>query len=426
VTVSQVKTSRGPTSLTEMARLTGEFADWNNLHYLAVWLTGELNIAAVRDAWWRLSLRHDVLRRNYVSPDEACTYEDALSELELLTAQTDAEAIEWMRQFLGTPFSLDGPAFSRIAVVRRGEERHLLGIALDHIIDDLASWVRLLVDFTEFYNRALAGDVGDVGDEVTSMCSYQDFATEQRRLFAGAWGDERRAFWCSYVGEFGTFPPLFSVGAEHTGEYKLAAVTRKLPADAKWRVQEFSRQARATPFTVLTSSVAAAMREVTGDPVVGISANQHGRTLPRTSQTAGLFVQTVPLHLGRQAKSPLETVREMFHRTLDVFEYSIPLLVAGRYWNQTLMVADKAAGLYVAMNDEPPSADSLPPLTGTEAENVHMDFPGAKRVPETVVVDWNLYETRPELVARYNENYFPGAPVEQLLEAAERFALSAG
>lgn len=422
MTGSPAKASRGPTSLAEMARLTGEFADWDNLHYLAVWLTGEFNIAALRDAWWRLSLRHDVLRRNYVSPDEACTYEDALSEVEISTAETDAEAIEWMYRFLGNPFSLNGPAFSRIAVVRRGEKRHLLGIAIDHIIDDLASLGRLLADFTEFYGRAL---VGDAGDEVTDAYSYQGFATEQRRLFGGAWGEERREFWRSYVGEFGTFPPPFSVGAKHTGEYKLTAVIRELPADARSRVQEFSRQARATPFTVLTSSAAAAMREVTGDPVVGISTNQHGRTLPHTSQTAGLFVQTVPLHLGRQTRRPVETVQEMFRRTLDVFEYSIPLLVAGRYWNETLMVADKAAGLYVALNDEPP-VYGLPPLTGTEAEKVPMVFPGAKRLPETVVVDWNLYETGPELVARYNENYFPRAAVEQLLEEAERFVLSAG
>nr|ADN26245.1 condensation superfamily [Streptomyces coeruleorubidus]ADN65342.1 condensation domain-containing protein [Streptomyces coeruleorubidus] len=422
MTLSQVKTSRGPTSFAEMARLTGEFADWHNLHYMAMWLTGELNIAAVRDAWWRVCLRHDVLRRTYASADEACTYDDALSEVEFHTAETDAEAIELMRRFIGTPFSLDGPGFSRIAIVQCGERRHLFGIAMDHIISDQASWARIRADFTEFYNRALVGDAGDV----TNVGSYQSFASEERRLFSGAWGEERRAFWRSYVGEFGTFPPPFSVGAEHTGEYQPRRVTRELPADAKSQVHKFSLQARATPFAVVTASVLAAMREVTGDPLAGISVNQHGRMLPGTSETAGLFVQTVPLHLGRQTRSPLETVREVFLRTHDVFEYSIPLLVAGRYWNETLMVADKQAGLYVSLNEQPPSTYNLRAFTGTEGEYVELDFPGGKRFVETVVVAWNLYETGPELVAHYNESYFPGAAVEKVLEAAERFALSAG
>ncbi|MEX0167516.1 thioester reductase [Streptomyces sp. LMG1-1-1.1] len=411
-----------------MARLTGEFADWHNLHYMAMWLTGDVDIAALRDAWRRVCLRHDVLRRTYASPEEARTYDDALSEVELLTAETDAEAIEVMGRFIGTPFALDGPGFSRIAVVRRDERRHLFGIAIDHIINDLASWARIRSDFTEFYNRARAGDTGDDAGsggsgDASGAISYQSFASEERRLFSGAWGKERRSFWGSYVEEFGTVPPPFPVGAEHTGEYRPKRVARALPADAKARLHGLALRARATPFAVATASVLAAAREVTGDPAPGISVNQHGRMLPGTSQTAGLFVQTVPLHLGRELRSPVDTVREVFHRTHDVFEYSLPLLVAGRYWNETLMVPDRQAGLYVSLNDQPPSSYDLPPFAGTEAEYVELEFPGGKRFLETVVVGWNLYETGPELVASYNENYFPDAAVERLLDAAEAFAL---
>jgi hypothetical protein len=417
----RAKASRGPTSLAEEARLTGEFADWHNLTHMAMWLTGELNVAAVRDAWRRVCQRHDVLRRTYVSADEACTHADALSEVELHTAETDAAAIELMRRFLGTPFSLDGPGFSRIAIVRRGERRHLLGIAMDHIVNDVVSWNRIHVDFTEFYNRALAGD----GDDVTTVGSYQDFASMQRRLFAGAWGAERRAFWRSYVEEFGPYPPPFSVGAKHTGDYERKEVVRDLPPDAKARVREFAREARVTPFAVVTSSLLTAMREVTGDPQAGISVIHHGRTLPGTSETAGLFVQSAPLHLGPHSLSPLETAEDVFLRTLDVFEYSLPLLVAGRSWRETLMVADREPGLHVRLNDHPPSADYLPQFTGTAAEYVGLHFPGEKRWLETVVVSWDLYETNPRLVAHYNENYFPDAAVAQLLRAAEQFALPA-
>ncbi|WP_063783912.1 condensation domain-containing protein [Streptomyces sp. WM6372] len=422
MTAAQVKGAMGPTSFAEMARLSGEFADWHNLLYKATWLTGELNLDAVRHAWRRLCLRHDVMRRSFVSADEAFTSEGMVSEVEFHTADSDAEGIELMGRILGTPFSLDSPGFSRIAVVQRSERRHLLGIAVDHIISDQISWARIRGDFAEFYNRALVGDTDDVAQENT----YQNFAAQQRSRFAGAWGEERRAFWHSYAEEFGTYPPRFQVGAEHRGEPKLRVVTRDLPADAKARVHAFSLEARATPFAVTSASVLAGMREVTGDPLVGISTNQHGRMLPGTSQTVGLFVQTVPLHLGLEVRSPLETVREVFLRTHDVFECSLPLRVAGRYWNEDLMVPDQEPGLYMALNEDLPSSADLPPLTGTEAEYADLDIKGGKRWPETVVVEWNLYETGPRLSAYYNENYFPGAAVEQLLEAAERFALPDG
>ncbi|MFJ8155129.1 condensation domain-containing protein [Streptomyces sp. NPDC094468] len=405
----------------EEARLTGEFADWHNLNYMAMWLTGDLNIAVLRDAWERICRRHDVLRRTYVSAEEACTYDDVLSEVELFTAETDAEAIELMRQFLGTPFSLDGPGFSRIAVVQRSERRYLFGLAMDHIINDVVSWNQICADFIDFYDRALVGATGDVANEN----SYQNFASAQRRLFSGTWGKERRDFWGSYVEEFETYPPLFSVGVKHTGEYQRHVISRELPPDAKSRVQSFSRQSRVTPFAVVTSSVLTAMREVTGDPLVGISVNQHGRMLPGTAQTAGLFVQSVPLHLGQQTMRPFETVQDVFLRTHDVFEYALPLLVAGRSWNESLMVPDKEPGLHVRLNEYPPSSDYLPPFTGTEAEYVELHFPGEKRWLETVVVTWNLFETGPQLVAHYNRNYFPDRAVEQLLDAAERFALQA-
>jgi len=423
MTLTRAQVSRGPTSLAETSRLTGEYADWHNLHHLAVWLTGDVNVAAIHDAWWRLSSRHDALRRTYASEDEACTFNGALSDVEIHAAQSDNEAVTWMRTFLGAPFDLQGPSFSRIAVVQRSETKVLLGIAIDHIVSDLASSIRYLTDFAELYNRAL---VGDRSDAVSSGRSYQEFASEQRRLFLGPWGEERRKFWRSYVDEFEPFPPIFPIATAHAGDYELRAVDRTLPADAKKRVNSLSLRARATPFTVVSAGVLTAMQKMSGSATVGISTNHHGRVVAGTSRTVGLFVQPVQLHLGRQTESRLETVQDLWHRSLDVFEYGLPLLVAGRHWGEALMLPNRNAGVYVDLNDQPPSAYDMPPLIGTRAETVHLQFPGDKRWPETLVMSWNLYDTNPQLVARYNKSYFSREVVEELLDVAESFVLSDG
>jgi hypothetical protein len=422
VTASQVKGSLGPTSLAEKERLAGGFADWHNLLYRTVWITGTVNRAAVRDAWRRVCLRHDCLRRTYVSADEARTHDDALSEVEFFTAESDDEAIGLMRDFLGRPFPLDGPAFTRIALVQRDEQRYLFGIALDHIITDLISWRRIRDDFRELYDCALAGDPGGIA----GAGSYQDFASEQRRLFAGAWGDERREFWRDYTGTFGTYPPPFLADAAPTGEYRPAAITRPLPADAQSRVRALSRQARVTPFSVVTAGVLAGVRKVAGDPVAGISVTNHGRGLSGTAQTAGLFAQTVPLHLDQATTKPVDMVREVFARTLDVFEFGLPLSVAGQSWNEKLTSPDRtAAGLYVELHEVPMSAFFTPVFNGTGAEYVDVQLPGEKLWAETVVLTWNLFEKDPHLLAEYNANCFPAAAVEELLETAESFVLSA-
>jgi Condensation domain len=422
--VGRAKATWGPTSLAEMARLTGEFADWHNLLFETAWLTGKLDVAAVRDAWRRVCLRHDVMRRTYVSAEEACTNEDASNEVEFLTAETDAEAIEKMSRILGTPFSLGGPGFSRIVIVERSERRHLLGIAVDHIISDLLSWGRVKRDFTEFYERALARDFPDFSD-IAEESSYQSFATLQRRMFTGGWGQERREFWRSYIAEFGTYPPVFSAGREHDGEPSRKVVDYQLPAETKSKVQNLASQAKATPFAVVASGVLAGMREVTDNPTVGLTINHHGRVLPGTSQTVGLFVQTAPLHIGRQAMSPRETVREVFLRCLDVFEYGVPLHVAGNYWNENLMALDRESGVHLISNEEFSSSEVKPlALAGTVAEYIDLPVPGGKRRPETVVLHWNLDEASPRLIASYNENFFPNATMERFLQAAEKFVLS--
>lgn len=418
--IGWAKGSQGPTSLQEEARLSGEFADWNNLVLGTAWLTGELNIGAVRDAWRRVCLRHDVMRRTYVAPDEARTYADTLSKVEFHTAGTDAQAIELMREILGVPFDLAGPGFSRIAIVRTNERRHFMGIALDHIITDELSWDVLMVDFVEFYRRSLEGDTSSIAEAST----YRDFASLQRREFYGAWGDKRREFWRSYVTEFGPTPPDFSARGRSSGTPCRKVLEHDLPVDTTAKVTDFARRARATPYAVIAASVLAAMRQVTDDPTVGLATEGFGRVLPGTAQTVGLFVQGVPLHLTRRTTDPTETVREVFVRSLDVFEYGLPPLVVGRVWHQNLASPDAKPGvqLYFHNGNPVPSARAL---AGTSAEPVHLEIPGgANNWVDTIIVGFHLNATSTRITAAYNEDIYPSDIVGQLLKDAAKFVSS--
>ncbi|MFB7465170.1 condensation domain-containing protein [Streptomyces sp. NPDC056224] len=419
MTVGRTEVTRGPTSLAEMARLSGEFAERHNLVYCVLWLTGELDIAAVREAWRGVCLSHDVLRRAYVSPDEACTYDDVLGEVEFYTADTDTEALKTVRQ-ITTPFDLAGVGLSRIAIVQRDERRHLLAIVLDHIIVDEKTWNRLMADFGEFYERAIQG--ASAPDKVEKN-AYHDFALLERHELSTAWGEERRAFWRSQTDRFGTFPPPFPIACEAKGESRLTAVHHALPADAKARVLDLAKRARATPFVTVASAVLASLQEVSGAPTVGATTPFHGRVLPGTADIAGLFVQMVPLQLTAGARRPLETVREVFSHTLDVFEYNLPLRSAGRLWNEELVSVDRQAGVSVTLDKRTMSfGESL--LVGTKAEIVPLYVPGEVTWPRTLQFMWEMDGMAPRLSVYYNENYFPDEAVESLIQAAENFVLS--
>jgi hypothetical protein len=416
----QAKYSGGPTSIHETERLSGEYADWNNIVSGTAWLTGDLDIAVVRDAWRRACLRHDAMRRTYAAVDEARTFVDTLSDVEFHTRGTDAEALELMRGILGVPFALSGLGFSRIAVVRAGECRYLVGIAIDHIITDEVSWHQLMADFAEYYRRAREGDAGAIADART----YQDFASLQRRELGGRWGERCREFWRSYTDEFGTSPPDFSVRERSGGPAVKAVLTCDLPADAKTRVDEFARRARVTPFAVAASSVLAAMRDMTDDPAAGLVTGWAGRALPGASQTVGLFVHHAALHLSRRTTDPFETVQEVFHRTLDVSEFGLPLIGAENLWGEKFTSRNAKAGVYMVFY-EGTAVPRVPALAGTSSEIVLLEVPGGPRIWEdSISIDCMIGGTNACLAATFNENLFPRDVVEQLLQAAAKFATS--
>ncbi|WP_394617101.1 condensation domain-containing protein [Lentzea sp. JNUCC 0626] len=412
--MGQAEVSAGPTSLQEQARLSGEFADWSNLVLGTAWLTGELDVGAVRDAWRHVCLSHDALRRTYVAEDEARTHADSLSEVEFHTAGTDAQAVELLRGILGVPFDLAGQGFSRIVVVRTGERRHLIGIALDHIITDEVSWLRMTTDFADFYGRSLRG----AGIDVAGAGTYQGFASRQRREFDDAWGHTRKAFWQSYVAEFETVLPGFSVRRTPSATPARKVLTHDLPPDVSAKVGDFARRARVTPYAVAAASVLASMREVVDDPTVGLLTEGHGRVLPGTAQTLGLFVQGVPLHLTRKTTDPLETVQEVFGRSLDVFEFGLPPLVAGRYWQETLVAPGSTPGVHLYVYDGG-GLTRMQPLAGTSVEAFHLEVPGEPRSwVDSVIVNCRLDGANPRFDAIYNEDVHPSDAVAQLLRTA--------
>ncbi|MGZ0150510.1 condensation domain-containing protein [Kribbella sp. WER1] len=409
---------RGPTSLAEEARLRGAFSHWHNLLYEIWWLTGPLDVDAVRDAWRRVCLRHDAMRRTYASPVEALTHRDPLAEVELHTADTDETAAAILRRSLATPFDLAGDRFARIVLVQQDDQRHLLGIAVDHIISDEMSWRYLLRDFNVQYRQALEGTVADT----TESATYRDFALTMRDEFAGAWGRDRREFWTRYIGEFGSIPPGFSLRGESDAEPDMTTLELDLPPDARARVRAAASQARATPFAVIAAAAMSGMQEVSSDDTVGLAFRHHGRFRPASYQTLGLFTLGVPVHLRDTSRSHLDTVRDVLQRSVQTSDHILPLGIAGDAWS-TPFASPRAAGMLLGVTEEDSAEPNLR-LPGISAESVEMVFDGASSAKDTLVFAWALNESAPHVAATYDRNLFPGDSVDRLVRLAAARAVA--
>jgi hypothetical protein len=412
---------QGPTSLTELARLTGEFQDWHNIVHCVAWLHGQFEIEALRQAWQQVCLRHDSLRRHYASPDEAWTYPDVPGELIIRDAETDLEAVSLVRSIIGAPFKLDEGPLARIVVVRCGPNTHLLGLAMDHIITDQRSWSRVTTELGLFYERARQHEKAFCRG--TAANSYQEFASLQRRELSGNWGTKRRNFWIQHTQDFGSYPPGLGVTAVHQGAPSLQALHYPLPTDVPRTVVDLASSVRATPFVIVAAAVLSSMQEVTGTSRAGINVDHHGRILPGTSDTVGEFVHTAPLHLAACHSELAGAVEEVLHRSFDVFEYNLPLLAAGRFWNEELQDPARLPGVHVNLNQNNPA---LPPglFADIRAEHIDINLPGGRQWPETIVFAWHLSGKEPTAKVYYNDHFFQRHIVTALAEEAVKRILS--
>jgi len=197
----------------------------------------------------------------------------------------------------------------------------------------------------------------------------------------------------------------------------MTVLERELPEDARTRVHACARRARATPFAVIASGVLGGMQELSGDQVAGLTFHHHGRFAPSSYRTLGLFTQAVPLHLRGASGSRLDTVHDVFLRSLQVSDHILPLRIAGDAWSEDLMSLDRASGVFLGLEE----AGSSPPhmrFAGTSAQAVELVFDGGARAQDTIVIAWDLHEARPQVTATYNKKAFSPSAVNQLLQAA--------
>jgi hypothetical protein len=403
----------GPTSFQELARLSGEFDDWHNVLFKASWVTGPLDIDALREAWHRVGMRHDAMRRSYLSPDWALTHPQPIGSVDVRSASTDAEAIQTMSRLLGARFDLFGTGLSRLLVVTTTPDRHLLGIAIDHILSDGVSWERLKREFVDEYSRTLSG-VPPLGQ---ARHTYQEFATRQRADFRGDWGARCREFWRNTVARNGMYPPAPLASLGDDAEPASETVQMALDDDVRSRIYRLARDLHATAFSVIAASLLRALGDISGKAEVGLTTNQHGRFRAGTSDTLGLFVQTVPLYLQRRDEQREIVVADVMSQVLDMYEYSVPLRWLSDDWEEPLVAFDRDPSIYLNVAEGDAGREDLQALHGTQVEGAELDLQGGKSWVKTVAVEWSTQPSAGSVVASFNSRAFPRSVVEQLIEA---------
>jgi amino acid adenylation domain-containing protein len=263
-------------------------------------LRGTLDLDALRYALREVVGRHEALRTTIAVEDgRAVARVSGSVELELaeidLRGEPDPE--QEMRRLLAElasrPFDLERGPLLRAALVRVGEQEHVLELVFHHIVCDGWSQTVVMRELGALYATARSGEPAALG---SPGVQYGEFARSQRVALEAQGLEVALAPWLERLAgapEALDLPTDRPRPAEPS--YAGATYRMRLPTDTVVAVRQFAKAARATPYATLLSAFYALLYRLSGQEDIVIGATTAAREHPNLQDGVGLFASTVAL-----------------------------------------------------------------------------------------------------------------------------------
>jgi amino acid adenylation domain-containing protein len=266
----------------------------------ALRLLGPLDRGALARALTEVVRRHEVLRSTFAAGEEgplqvvSTPAPVALPEIDLgglrgeaLTAELDRRLGEEARR----PFDLALGPVLRAALLRLGEEDHVLLVSLHHIVSDDWSRSLLIRELAELYRAFRGGRRSPLPD---LPVQYADFADWQRRWLQGEVLAAQIEHWRRRLAGA---PPLLSLPADRPRPAVLSPRGESrpffFPADLSRRLEELSRGEGTTLFATLLTAFQTLLCRCSDQEDVCVGTPVAGRRHRETEDLIGFFVNTL-------------------------------------------------------------------------------------------------------------------------------------
>lgn len=276
---------------------TGVYVEQVVLH-----LDGRIAADRFFEAWKRVVQRHEILRTSFCWTSGAAPFQAVASDADVETSLQDwrSESCETQEDRLAEHltvdrrrgFDLSRQPLMRIALIRRGNDRHTCIWTFHHILLDGRSIRVVLQEVFAFYAEVCGGEPFRASPAVP----YREFVTflENRPSPAST------EFWKKRLGsQTGGSSLIGSSRARRPGSPVIGAMQRVVSRTTTKKLQALAASVGGSLNTCLLAAWAVLLRQYTGeeDVVFGaVRACRHG--FPAASSMVGLLIHTLPFRVA--------------------------------------------------------------------------------------------------------------------------------
>ncbi|WP_374309427.1 amino acid adenylation domain-containing protein [Methylocella sp.] len=261
----------------------------------ALALEGALDEAALQRALDWLSARHEALRTIFAPQDDGDARPLVLPPAALALERADApdaetQAREIAKARVRRPFDLTAGPLLRAGLVRVAPSRHLLWLAVHHIVCDGWSMATMVEELAAAYGAFAQGESPTLP---APPIRYADYAAWQR-LRAEAGEATRQLDW--WKGELGQARPPLALPTDRPRppiqSFRGALHAFTLDAELSRRARDFSRSRGASLFMTLLAAYHALLARLSGEDDISVGVSNANRARPETAGLVGFFVTT--------------------------------------------------------------------------------------------------------------------------------------
>ncbi|HKV95707.1 MAG TPA: amino acid adenylation domain-containing protein, partial [Candidatus Angelobacter sp.] len=292
-------------------------------------IKGDLDVSRLERSLQEVVRRHEILRTCFVVDEHQEPRQKVVGQLDMRLSTMDLRTLEAgereeqtkkiLVEAAGKAFDLGHAPLLRGVLVQKGDQEHVLGLTLHHIICDDWSLGVLIEELWKLYEAYGRGE----GSPLPELeMQYGDYALEQREWLRGGKFQQQMEYW---KGQLAGMPQVLELPADHvrpTREtFRGGTEQRILPGDLLKGLNALGKGEKTSLLMTMLAAFQVLLMRYSGQEDFGVGTVVANRKRKETKRLIGFFLNTLVIRANLGGEPTFRDVlRRVRESVLDGYE----------------------------------------------------------------------------------------------------------